>query len=111
MRVITNAGLLLFVSVAALAQDGLLTENPLEELKAEVERVLDEAGLPFSEGEDRQIVLIMDERRRASEELFGDLQDFTAGPTQGQQADELLSAINWMQGEFLTLIGNFLTEE
>ncbi len=90
---------------------GFLTENPLQELKVEVDRILAEAGLPFSEGQDSQIALMIDERRRASEELFGNLQDFAAGPTQGQQADQLNSAIDWMQGEFLNRIGGYLTEE
>jgi hypothetical protein len=102
--------LLLFVGTGFAQDGGLLTENPMAELKAAVDNVLDREGIPFSVEQDRQIILMMDERRRASEELFGDLQDFTAGPTQGQEADELRSAIEWMQGEFLARIDEYLTD-
>jgi len=51
----------------------------------------------------------MEERRRASEELFGDLMDFRDGPTQGQEADRLRSAIEWMRNEFLTHLADYLT--
>ena len=102
----------LLAGTSVYGQDsGFLTENPLQELKEELDRVLAEAGLPFSETQDSRIALMIDERRRASEELFGNLQDFAAGPTQGQQADQLNSAIDWMQGEFLSRIGGYLTEE
>jgi hypothetical protein len=37
---------------------------------------------------------------QASEELFGSLMDFSACPTQGQEADRLRSAIEWMRDEF-----------
>ena len=102
---------LLWAVPAVLAQDsGFFTENPLQELKDEVDRVLAEAGLPFSEDQDGRIALMIDERRRASEELFGNLQDFADGPTDGQQADQLNSAIDWIRGEFLDRIGGYLTE-
>ncbi len=96
---------------AARGQDSLTTENPMERLRDEVGRVLVEAGLPFSAEQDDGIVLMMEDRRLASEELFGGLLDFTAGPTEGQQADRLRSAIEWMQGEFLLRIEDFLTPE
>src|SRR5687767_13769615 len=54
---------------------------------------------------------MMEERRRASEDLFGSLMDFTSGPTQGQEADRLRSAIDWMRNEFLTQLENFLTAD
>ncbi len=102
----------LLAGTSVYGQDsGFLTENPLQELKEELDRVLAEAGLPFSEIQDSRIVLMIDERRRASEELFGILQDFAAGPTQGQQADQLNSAIAWMHREFLNRIGAYLTEQ
>ena len=106
------AAFLLLVVPPVYAQDGgLLTQNPLAGLKREVDRVLGEAGFPFSDGQNSQIVLMMEERRRASEELFGNLQDFATGPTQGQQSDQLRSAIEWMEGEFLSSIGQYLTAE
>lgn len=107
------AGLLLFTAAVvgpnASAQDG--AENPMATLKDEVERVLDDANLPFTDQQDDAIGLMMEDRRQASEELFGDLFDFTAGPTQGQEADRLSSAIDWMRNEFLTNLRGFLTPE
>lgn len=78
-------------------------------LKSEVERVLAEADLPFTEAQNDAIALMMEDRRQASEELFGDLFDFSAGPTQGQDSDRLRSAIEWMRNEFLTNLRGFLT--
>jgi hypothetical protein len=85
--------------------------NPLAALHEEVRRVLAAAQLPVSSAQERAIALMMEERRRASEELFGDLMDFRSGPTQGQEEDRLRSAIEWMQGEFLRNLADYLTEE
>ena len=93
------------------AQEESAGQNPLAALKAEVERVLGAARIPFTEEQDKAIVLMMEERRQASEELFGNLFDFRGGPTQGQEADRLRSAIEWMRNEFLTRLRNFLTAE
>ena len=83
-------------------------DNPLATLKDEVKRVLSEEGLPFTADQEREIVLMMEDRRKASEDLFGNLMDFSAGPTQGQDADKLRSAIDWMRNEFLTRLQNYL---
>jgi hypothetical protein len=96
----------LFAQGAPLAGD-----NPMAELKEEVTRVLSTAKLPFTEDQERAIALMMEDRRKASEELFGNLTDFTAGPTQGQDEDRLRSAIGWMRNEFLAQLQNFLTPE
>jgi hypothetical protein len=85
--------------------------NPLAELKDQVTRVLSEAKLPFTEEQEHSIVLMMEERRQASEGLFGDLTNFAAGPTQGQDEDRLRSAINWLRNEFLTRLQNYLTPQ
>ena len=85
--------------------------SPLAILKDEVQRVLEEARLPFTAEQERAVVLMMEERRRASEDLFGGLMDFRAGPTQGQDADRLRSAIEWMRNEFLARLQNYLSEE
>src|SRR5262245_35162281 len=104
--------LVLSASVDLLAQEPLSgTENPLAVLHDEVSRVLGEANLPFSEEQGQAIILMMEERRKASEELFGDLNDFRAGPTRGQENDRLQSAIEWMRGEFLAKLEDYLTEE
>jgi len=103
---------ILLLPVPAFAQDGPLAgDNPLAELKEEVTRVLAGAQLPFTEEQERAIALMMEDRRRASEELFGNLTDFSAGPTQGQDEDRLRSAIGWMRNEFLAQLQNFLTPE
>jgi hypothetical protein len=96
----------LFAQTAPLAGD-----NPLAELLEEVTNVLAEANLPFTAAQERAIVLMMEDRRQASEELFGDLLDFSQGPTQGQDEDRLRSAIAWMRGEFLGQLSDFLTPE
>src|SRR5213080_1600951 len=85
--------------------------NPLAELKDEVKRVLAEANLPFTEEQERSIVIMMEDRRQASEDLFGDLMNFQAGPTRGDDADHLRSAIEWMEGEFLKRLQDYLTPQ
>ena len=56
-------------------------------------------------------MLMMEDRRKASEGLFGDLMNFQAGPTQGQEADRLRSAIQWMETEFLRRLQDYLTAD
>jgi len=109
--VVVIAFLLVLVNPVFGPQDSLTTENPMTQLKDEFGEVLAEAGLPFTEQQDNAVILMMEDRRLASEELFGGLLNFTAGPTQGQEADRLRSAIDWMQNEFLILIEDFLTPE
>jgi hypothetical protein len=102
----------LLLPAPLFAQGGPLAgDNPLAELKDEVTRVLSGAKLPFTEDQERAIALMMEDRRKASEELFGNLTDFSAGPTQGEDEDRLRSAIGWMRNEFLTQLQNFLTPE
>ena len=83
----------------------------MAELKDQLKRVLDEATLPFTDEQEQAIILMMEDRRKASEDLFGDLMNFSAGPTQGQEADRLRSAIEWMRGEFSSRLQNFLTPQ
>src|SRR4026207_1922495 len=82
------------------------SDNPLAALKDEVKRVLADARLPFTDEQETAIVVMMEDRRKASEDLFGNLMDFSSGPKQGQDADKLQSAINWMRNEFLTRLQN-----
>jgi len=84
--------------------------NPLATLNREVKQVLADAQVPFTENQERAIALMMEERRRASEDLFGDLFDFSGGPTEGADEDRLRSAIDWMRGEFLKNLAGYLTE-
>jgi hypothetical protein len=91
----------------ASAQDDA---NPLATLNAELVATLADAGVPFSEEQAKAVTLMMEERRRASEELFGNLMDFRGGPTQGEDADRLKSAIEWMRSEFLSRLAEYLTK-
>lgn len=84
--------------------------NPLAALNEQVKQVLAAAEVPVSAEQERAIALMMEERRRASEELFGNLMDFRGGPTQGQEEDRLRSAIDWMRNEFLRNLAGYLTE-
>ena len=105
--------LILALSAAPLSarQAPSQAENPLANLKGEVDRVLAAAGFGFTAEQENSIVLMMEDRRRASEELFGGLMDFRAGPTRGQENDRLRSAIEWMQGEFVSRLDDYLTTE
>src|SRR5215217_537762 len=89
-------------------QDAAL--NPLAELNDELTDVLAAEGLPFTDDQTKAVALMMEERRRASEELFGNLMDFRDGPPQGQEADRLKSAIEWMRSEFLSNLTGYLTD-
>src|ERR1051325_510309 len=116
----TPIALLLIVTLAgpALGQQPAASQriistaaNPLAELKDEVERALKNAQLPFTEEQEHGIVIMMEDRRAASEDLFGNLMDFQAGPTRGEDADRLRSAIEWMRQEFLARLQDYLTPE
>jgi hypothetical protein len=108
-KLIFIALLLLSLPDAITAQEASVT-NPLAELNDELTSTLSDAGVPFSEDQTKAIALMMEERRRASEGLFGDLMDFRGGPTQGQEADRLKSAIEWMRTEFLNNLTGYLSE-
>src|SRR3989449_11367378 len=101
--------ILLFASPLIVQQPS--GANPLAELKDEVKRVLAEANLPFTEEQERAIVIMMEDRRQASEDLFGDLMNFQAGPTRGDDADIWRSAIEWMEGDFLKRLKDSLTPQ
>jgi len=97
----------------AMAQEqaGLTTRNPLDEIKDELLRVLSEAGVPFSEEQERSIALVIEESRRASEELFGDAMDFRDGPPRGEQLDRARAGIQWMNEDFSKRVRAYLNEE
>jgi hypothetical protein len=103
--------LLFGAAAAALAgqADSSRPANPLAELNDQLKGVLAAASVPFTDDQERAISLMTEERRRASEELFGDLMDFSDGPTRGENADRLRSAIEWMRGEFLKRLADYLT--
>ena len=103
--------MLLMAAPLAAQEQADADENPLAALKSDLTRVLADADLPFEADQDRAITLMMEERLQASESLFGGLMDFRGGPTSGQQAERLQSAIGWLRNEFLTQVNEYLTPE
>ena len=91
--------------------EGLLVQNPLDEIRTALAELLDESGMPFSEDQVQAIALVMDEQRRTTEELFGQVLDFSGGPPQGDQLDQALAGIAFMSEAFLVSIDTVLTPE
>jgi hypothetical protein len=108
MRTLTAALYIFLVAGESSAQTSR-AENPLVQLREQVRHVLADAALPFDAAQETAITLMMEDRRKASEDLFGDLMNFTAGPTQAQEADRLRSAISWMENEFLAKLRDYLS--
>lgn len=106
-----RALLILLMAVPAFAQDKPTTiQNPLDKLRDQAKDVFAQAGVPFSEEQERSIALMIEDRRQASEELFGELMDFRGGPVQGQQQDRAVAGIKWMHEEFKKRLREYLTE-
>ena len=104
--------IVLMLAVPLFAQNAVTgAENPLAQLKAEVQKIVGDANLPFTGEQEKAITLMMEDRRKASEDLFGNLMDFSSGPTRGQEADRLRDAIQWMRAEFLSRLQDYLTPE
>ena len=104
--------IMLLVAAPLAAQDRSLTsQNPLPALMAELRTVLAGERVPFTAEQERGIVLMMEDRRQASEDLFRDLMDFSAGPTSGQAAERLQSAIAWIREDFINRLPDNLTAE
>jgi hypothetical protein len=103
---------LLFAAISAMAQEQgkLSTRNPLDEIRDELIGVLLEAGVPFTEDQGRAIALVLEESRRASEQLFGEAMDFRNGPPQGEQLDRARAGIQWMNDDFSKRVRQYLTE-
>ena len=87
--------LLLFLVAAPLMaqQKDATTQNPLDTLHDQAKAVFEKAGFPFSEEQEKSVALMIEDRRQASEDLFGQLMDFRSGPVQGQQQDRAVAAI------------------
>ena len=98
-------------SVFAQEREGLLVQNPLDEIREALAGTLQEAGLPFSDEQLEAIALVMDEQRRATENLFGQVFNFSGGPPLGVQLDRALAGIAWMTEAFLDNVDEVLTPE
>jgi hypothetical protein len=104
--------LLLFFAVSLPAQQQSLTkQNPLDTLHEQAKTVFATAGVPFSDEQEKSIALMIEDRRQASEDLFGQLMDFRSGPVQGQQQDRAVAMIKWMHDEFKKRLREYLNEE
>ncbi len=109
-----NIGFLSFLlfAIPAMAQEpgGLSTRNPLDDIRDELVQVLSAAEVPFTEDQGRSIALVIEESRRASEQLFGEVMDFRNGPPQGEQLDRARAGIQWMNDDFSKRVRKYLTE-
>lgn len=92
-------------------EGGLTTRNPLDDIRDELILVLEEAGLPFDRTQEASIILVLEESRIASEQLFGDVMDFSAGPPQGDDVERAMAGIEWMNNEFRQRVRAYLTAE
>src|SRR5262249_32509320 len=91
---------------------GQLTErNPVDELKDEVAEALTDAKVPFTQEQEKQLALLVEEERQAAENLFGVTWDFSNGPPQGDQRDQALAGIKWMYDELKKRIPSYMTDE
>lgn len=110
-RVCIVASALAMLAVPAAGQEGggLATRNPLDEIKDELVEVLAGAGEPFTADQEQSITLVLEESRRASEQLFGDVMNFSGGPPQGEQLDRARAGIAWMNEDFSERVRRYLT--
>jgi hypothetical protein len=92
-------------------EGGLLTRNPLDVIKDELLQVLDDAGIPFTAEQDDAIIFVLEESRRASEQLFGTVMNFSSGPPRGEQLDRAMAGIEWMNEDFSERVRGHLTAE
>lgn len=90
---------------------GLTTRNPLDEIKDELIEALAKAGIPFTQSQEDSIILVLEESRRASEQLFGDVMDFRGGPPQGETLDRARAGIEWMNDDFSQRVRQYLEPE
>src|ERR1041384_5069151 len=91
-------------------QKSTTTQNPLDKLHDQAKALFERSGVPFSEDQEKSIALMIEDRRQASEDLFGQLMDFRSGPVQGQQQDRAVAGIKWMHDEFKKRLREYLTE-
>ena len=104
--------IIILLGVPLLAQQRPATiQNPLDKLHDQAKALFEASGFPFSEEQEKGVALMIEDRRQASEDLFGQLMDFRSGPVQGQQQDRAVAAIKWMHDEFKKRLREYLTED
>ena len=98
----------IFLTPSAFGQ--LTARNPVDELKDHLTRALEEAQVPLTSDQERQLALLIEEERQAAENLFGETWDFSQGPPQGEQQDQALAGIRWMYDEMKNRLPVYLNE-
>ncbi len=89
----------------------LVTQNPLDQLKEQLATILAEAGVPFTPIQEGQVALLVEEQRQASENLFGDIMDFSNGIPEGAERDRALASIQWIHDAFRAKLPDYLTTD
>jgi hypothetical protein len=102
---------LITISLTGSASGQISNRNPLDELRDQVVEMLAEAGCPFTPEQEKQLALLIEEQRLASEDLFGEIMDFRNGVPQGQERDRALAGIQWIHNEFRKRLPNYLSDE
>jgi len=97
--------------LATPAFSQLTTKSPVDEFKDQVTQALKEANVPFTPDQEKELALLIEEERQASENLFGVIWDFSKGPPEGEQRDQALAGIQWMLDEFKKKVPNYMTAE
>ena len=102
---------LIFVLATLPAYPQLVTQNPLDELKEQLAKVLAEAGVPFTPEQEGQVALVLEEQRQASEGLFGEIMDFSNGIPENAERDRALASIQWIHDAFRAQLSDYLTAD
>jgi hypothetical protein len=97
--------------LATPAFSQLTTKSPVDEFKDQVTQALQDANAPFTPDQEKELALLIEEERQASENLFGVIWDFSKGPPEGEQRDQALAGIQWMLDEFKKKLPTYLTTE
>ena len=71
---------LICIILTPLAFGQITSRNPVDELKDHLTRALEQARIPLSSDQERQLALLIEEERQAAENLFGETWDFSQGP-------------------------------
>jgi len=100
--------MLLAMPSAAQEGQGLLTRNPLDDILDELRELLSGAGVPFGRQQETAIVLALEESRLASEQLFGNVMNFSSGPPRGENVERAQAGIAWMNDDFRRRVRAYL---
>ena len=104
------AGWIVVFMAATTAFGQLTARNPVDELKDQLTQVLEDAGVPLTAEQERQLALLIEEERQAAENLFGITWDFSQGPPQGEQRDQALAGIQWMYDALRDRLPAYMTD-